>query len=283
MSAPQRADAPSITAPPVSIAVAPNGARMTRADHRGVPITPRELAQCAEACVAAGAALLHLHVRDAMGRHSLAPCDYRPALEAIRARVGDALIVQVTTEAAGRYTTAMQLEAARELAPEALSLAVREWWGDRALYHDVAQFLTELHARGALVQYIVYDRDDLALCARLHAEGTIPQRRPHVLIVLGSYTDQRDGHPLDLVPLRNALPAGWRWSVCAFGAEELRCVMAAALLGGHARVGFENNTWLPTGPAADNAALVLACRRALADVGLRCASALETRQLFDVG
>jgi uncharacterized protein (DUF849 family) len=59
------------------------------------------------------------------------------------------------------------------------------------------------------------------------------------------------------------------WSVCAFGRRETACVTAAALLGGHARVGFENNLALPNGArAASNAELVNAAARALEAVGL---------------
>ena len=91
----------------------------------------------------------------------------------------------------------------------------------------------------------------------LHAEGAIPQRSPQVLFVLGSYADRRAGRPADLVPMLAALPAGWRWSACAFGPAELHCMTAAALLGGHVRVGFENNLQVPSGAiAADNAELV---------------------------
>ncbi len=52
---------------PVVIAVAPNGARKSKADHPRLPLTPSELAECAQDCLDAGASMLHLHVRDAAG------------------------------------------------------------------------------------------------------------------------------------------------------------------------------------------------------------------------
>jgi 3-keto-5-aminohexanoate cleavage enzyme len=106
-------------AAPVVICVAPNGARKTRNDHPRLPITPAELAHCAEECLRAGAAMMHLHVRDADGRHSLDAEDYRAALAAIRSRVGDELIVQVTTEAAGRYAPAQQIASGETAADNA--------------------------------------------------------------------------------------------------------------------------------------------------------------------
>jgi len=235
---------------PVMIAVAPNGARKTRPDHPRLPITPAELAQCAADCVAAGASMLHLHVRDAAGRHSLDPADYRPAIDAIRARVGSGLLLQLTTESGARYAAREQMASMDALAPEALSIAIRELFADDALHAEVAAFLSRLAARGALVQYIVYSADDVARCVRLKAAGAIPQAAPQLLFVLGAYAEGRAGRPADLLPMLAALPAGWPWSACAFGPAELRCVVAAALLGGHVRVGFENNLQLPSGAIA---------------------------------
>jgi uncharacterized protein (DUF849 family) len=115
----------------------------------------------------------------------------------------------------------------------------------------------------------------------MQAEGIVPQSVPHVLFVLGAYAQQRAGRPEELPPLVAALPAGWRWSVCAFGAHELRCVTLGALLGGHVRVGFENNLQRESGqPASDNADLVGASRDVLLRLGLRPATAAEMRDLF---
>ncbi len=225
--------------------------------------------------------MLHVHVRDAAGRHSLEPDDYRAAFAAIRDRVGDALLLQATTEGGGRYSPAEQIARVRALAPEALSLAVRELWSDPAVERDAAAFVAELSTRGALVQYIVYDAGDLARFVRLHAQGVIPQRTPHVLFVLGAYAEKRAGGPAELPALVAALPAPWPWSVCAFGAVELRCVTCAALLGGHVRVGFENNLLLASGAIApDNAALVRACRDVLEHLALPVATCAETRRLY---
>ena len=266
---------------PVVIAVAPNGARKTKADHPQLPLTPAELAQCAADCLDAGASMLHLHVRDATGRHSLAPDHYRAAIAAVRARVGNEMLLQVTTESGGRYGGAQQIAAMEALAPEALSVAVRELFGAAEPDEEATGFLRRLSSRAALVQYIVYSPAEVRRAAALHAAGVIPQRRPHALLVLGSYAERRPGSATELVPLLSELSEGWRWSACAFGARELHCVSAAALLGGGVRVGFENNVHLIDGAiAADNAALVRAAREALAALGLRPATCTEARRWF---
>ena len=91
-----------------------------------------------------------------------------------------------------------------------------------------------------------------------------------VLYVLGRYSLLRTAAPSDLLPfLAPAAPRFAHWSVCAFGRREAACVTAGALLGGHARVGFENNLALPSGErAATNAELVGVVAGALDGLGL---------------
>ena len=269
---------------PVVVAVAPNGARKHRDDHPQLPLTADELAQCAAECVAAGASMMHVHVRDAAGRHSLAVDDYRAATAAIHARVADALVLQLTSEAGGRYTPAEQVACLEALAPEAVSLAIRELFATPDDATRTAKLVSRYTAHGTMIQYIVYSPHDIARCVELHAAGVLPQPVPNLLLVLGSYAGQRAGRPADLLPMLAALPAGWPWSVCAFGADEWRCMTAAALLGGHARVGFENNLALPTGTAApDNAALVRITAEALAPLRMRPATCAEARRFFREG
>lgn len=269
---------------PVVIAVAPNGARKRREDHPRLPLTPDDLAQCAEDCLAAGASMLHLHVRDATGRHSLEPGDYRAAVAAIRARIGDTLILQLTTEAGGRYAPAEQLACIEALEPEAVSLAIRELFATAEDAERAAEVVARLAAGGTLIQYIVYSPKDVARLVELHGTGALPQAAPNLLLVLGSYQDQREGRPGELLPMLAALPTHWPWSVCAFGSGEMRCMVSAALLGGHVRVGFENNLALPDGSTApDNAALVRVTARALAPLQMRAATLTEARHFFREG
>ena len=97
----------------------------------------------------------------------------------------------------------------------------------------------------------------VARLAVLLARGVIPQRRPFVLFVLGRYASEAEARPPDLLPYLAAHDADCPWALCAFGRREAACVLTAAGLGGHARVGFENNLWLTDGRlAASNAELV---------------------------
>lgn len=272
---------------PIAIAVAPNGARKTHADHPALPITPDELAACARQCVDAGAAMLHLHVRRPDGTHSLEPEDYRPAIAAVQRAVGDALVIQITTEAVGIYTPEQQMASVRALQPEAISAALRELAPEAAHEAQAARFFGELAAARTAIQYILYSADDVVRYRDLRARDVLPDTPHWVLFVLGRYSAGQRSDPSDLLPFLQAwadggdITADVPWAMCAFGPREAECALSAALLGGHARLGFENNMALPDGSTApDNAALVTNLRRHLDALHRPVASAAALRSWF---
>lgn len=265
--------------PPVAIAVAPNGGRKVKADHPAVPLTPAELAVTAAHCLEAGAAMIHAHVRNADGSHLLDAAAYRDAIAAIRSAVGDRLVIQITSEALGKYTPAQQRAVVQAVKPEAVSLALRELVPDAGEEQAFADLLGWMKRERVTPQIILYDAQDAARLAEFRKRGLVPFQKLPVLFVLGRYTAGQTSSPADLLPfVVPAAPTFEHWSVCAFGAQEAACVTAGALLGGHIRVGFENNELLPDGcRAKGNQDLVAAARRALEAVGLKHATADELR------
>jgi len=226
---------------PLLVTVAPNGARRTKVDHAALPITAEEIAVTASRCADAGAGMLHLHVRDGSGRHSLAPAHYKAALQALAMQTGPRLLVQVTTEACGAYSVGQQMAAIRELRPEAASFAIREFFPDRAVDPEVAAFFAWAVALGIACQFIVYLPSEGSRLRELVRDGVIPVATPHALFVLGRYVDGPPSDPSALDAFLAAWPQEWPWSVCAFGPTELAVMERAIHLGGHVRVGFENN------------------------------------------
>jgi uncharacterized protein (DUF849 family) len=263
------------------IAVAPNGARKTKDDHPALPMTAAELGSTAAACVEAGAAMIHLHVRGPDGGHTLDVEAYREASAAVRREAGGDIVVQITTEAVGIYTAEQQMACVRELRPEAASLAVREIIPDGAAEPVAAEFLDWLRREAILPQYILYDAADVRRFEDLLARGVIPDQGYSVLFVLGRYAQGQLSYPGDLLPFVSARAGAYPWAVCAFGARETACMLAAATLGGHARVGFENNMTLPDGTrAADNAALVAAVADGAKAIGRPVADAAAARRIL---
>ncbi|OYU92783.1 MAG: class III aminotransferase, partial [Burkholderiales bacterium PBB5] len=266
------------------LTVAPNGAYKQTADHPAVPLTAAALADVAKRCCDAGAGMLHLHIRDAQGRHSLDVEGYREALRVVRVAVGDAMVLQVTSEAAKVYEAPAQIARVRTLRPEAVSVGLRELDQPAIGGAGLADFFGWLARERVMTQVILYDLADLQRWQALRAAGVVPDAPWFLLFVLGRYSVGQTSSPLDLLPFVQAHQAAGSaepWAMCAFGASEHACAVTAAALGGHVRVGFENNLRLKDGALApDNAALVTQSAEAARCLGRPLASAAQIRARF---
>jgi hypothetical protein len=159
--------------PCVPIAVAPNGGRRTKADHPALPIGPVELARTAAECLEAGAAMIHVHVRDSADKHLLDADAYKAVIKAVRAEVGERMVVQITSEALGIYGPEEQMAVVRIVKPQAASLALREILPEVADEAAFADFLLWMRAErvardrafrgaaGALRARTLHDGSDL--------------------------------------------------------------------------------------------------------------------------
>ncbi len=263
---------------PLLIMVSPTGARRTKRDHSALPMTAEEIAAEARACLDVGAAAIHVHVRDRDGRHTLDPEAYRAAFAAIERAAGkNRLVLQATSETAGRYEPAEQIAAMRVLRPEVVSMAVRELVPDAASEPAAADFFAWLERERIGAQYIVYSVAELRRFHELRKRGIIPGARPGLIYVLGRYGDDANpAQPDELLPFLNAeaesgeLASPLPWMVCAFGKNEAACSLAAATLRGHVRVGFENNLHLIDGTLAPRPAALAAQVAAFAAAAGRC-------------
>jgi uncharacterized protein (DUF849 family) len=270
---------------PLIVTVAPNGARKGKSDHAALPMTTEEIARCAAECRERGAAMIHLHVRDSRGGHSLDADIYSETIDAVRAAAGPDMVIQMTTEAVGVYDAAQQMQAVRAVRPEAVSLGLREFvpmddtTDDDTAVRDFADFLAWLRAERIFPQYILYTAEDVVWFLDYCRRGVIPGDRHFLLFVLGRYSKTQQSDPADLLPFLAALgDAPHAWAVCAFGARENACAVTAAGLGGHVRVGFENNMHLADGSlAADNGALVGQVTETMPSLGRPVATPSQAR------
>jgi 3-keto-5-aminohexanoate cleavage enzyme len=270
---------PSV-AGPVFLAVAPNGARKTKADHPMLPISPLELAAEARACQAEGASMIHLHVRDEEEKHSLDVKRYEDAIRAVRDDLGDDIVIQVTTEAVGIYSAEQQMDMVRKLKPEAVSLAIKELVPE-GLEDTAASFFKDLDSFNIMPQFILYSAEDLARYNSLVEGGIIPFDTPYLLFVLGRYTQGQQSQPTDILPFLGELKSGIPWAVCAFGPYEHASASAALAMGGHVRVGFENNMLLKDGTRAGrNADLIRQARNVAEAIGRPIGTAEDMRRRF---
>ncbi len=151
-------------------------------------------------------------------------------------------MIQLTTEAVGKYSPQQQMALIKAVKPEAASFAIKELIPsdhDRPIARDFFAWVKE---ENITAQYIVYSVDDLKRYIDLIENQILPTQNHHLLLVLGRYSEQLLSNPTDLLPFFPTLQqVKCRWAVCAFGPRELHCLTAAALLGGDVRIGFENN------------------------------------------
>lgn len=258
---------------PFAIAVAPNGARRGKADHPALPLTAAEIARDAAQSLEAGAAMIHLHVRDAAGAHVLDADLYREAMVAVQRAVGDSLVIQITTEAVGRYTAPEQIALIDALMPESVSIALREILPENGDESAAAALFQRMEKAGILHQIIIYDATELDRLDDLARRGVLPDGPLAVMAVCGRYTETGATWP-ELEAYLRAEIGRHHWMLCAFGPDEAAFMARAAQEGGHARVGFENNLWLPDGTvAANNAAIVAATVSACSGAGRPLADA----------
>jgi 3-keto-5-aminohexanoate cleavage enzyme len=265
----------------LTIMVAPNGARKGHADHPNLPVTIDEVARDAVRCHAAGAQAIHVHVRDEQGRHSIDAARYLAAIDQVRRLAGAELIVQVTTEAVGQFTPPQQIASVRAVHPEAVSIAVKELVPDASAETAAAELYSWAHQNAVAVQHIVYSTDEFDRLLDLAARGIIPGKRHSLIFPLGRYVANQESDPAELIPfaakvLDNGGIERFDWWVCAFGASETASLVAAAALGGHCRIGFENSFVNADGSrAASNAERIADLRRGLAGICRAPASRAE--------
>ncbi|EMB9231026.1 3-keto-5-aminohexanoate cleavage protein [Vibrio harveyi] len=227
----------------IAIIVAPNGAKKIKQDHAQLPMNTEEMVAEAKACQTAGSTMIHLHARDVQGRHSLEVDDNLEIYHAVKAAVGNSMIVQLTTEAVGMYSPQQQMALIKAVKPEAASFALRELIPDEQSEEQGLIFFDWVAEQGILSQIILYDQADIERYFSLRERGVLPKQNQHVLVVLGRYHEAQQSSPWDLraLHLERFIEENVRCAVCAFGAREQDCLTHAMLLGLDVRVGFENN------------------------------------------
>ena len=265
---------------PTIIMVAPNGARKTHRDHPALPVSIAETVAEAKACYAAGATVLHAHVRGRQEEHVLDAGLYKELLGELDQQVPE-LLVQITTEAVGIYAPDQQVECVKQVRPQMASVALREMTFDyqnTGFAQDFYYWCTDSKIH---IQHILYSAEDLQRYCQYRSDGIIPDSQNCVLFVLGRYAADFQSNPDELTPFLQQNPDNLDWFTCAFGHQEQACVLAGIQHGGHARIGFENNLYSADGSLADSTRnQVLDLKQAIEASGRVVANHHQTRELL---
>jgi len=282
----------------VTCAVTGSGDSVGKNPH--VPVTPQQIAAAALEAHAAGAAIVHVHVRDpSSGKASRDRTLFREVHERIRCANSE-LILNLTGGmggdllfgpgdaplefAPGTDFVGPQARVAHilELRPEIGSLDCGSLNFDESLYGTTPSYLREMareyRRRGIRPEIEVFELGHIELAKQLLAEGLIAE--PALFQLCLGIRYGAPATPQAMQAMRDALPSGVHWSAFGVGRMQMPMVAQAVLLGGHVRVGLEDNLYLEKGVPATNGQLVERACRIVRSLGVAVLSCRETRQLL---
>jgi uncharacterized protein (DUF849 family) len=287
---------------PVIITCALTGAAELTARSSAVPVTPEQIATSAIEAAKAGAAIAHIHVRDpATGRPSMALEHYREVVDRIR-RSGVDMLINLTTGAGASFIPGAddprvaapgsslshwrkRVEHVVALRPEVCSLDVGSMnFGERVFVNtpaDLREMARAIKGAGTKPEMEVFELGHIRLAKHLVQSGLI-EAPPLFQICLGIVWGAAAA-PETMLAMRDQLPDGALWAAFGIGATQFPMVAQAVLLGGHVRVGLEDNLYLARDlPAPSNAALVEKAAQIIAQLGERPATPAEARAILGI-
>jgi uncharacterized protein (DUF849 family) len=250
---------PTVAAPSRTlITVAPTGAETEKSAAPALPVTLDELVQAAKACEAAGAGLVHVHIRDDDARPSLDPVRLRDTVQALRDQTS--LVVQLSTGGSVADPLEKRL-AVLDAEPDSCSLTCGTVNFGDDVFLNPWPFMAELYQRTQAQEVVPeFELFDLGHVTALHrlldTFGAPYGGQVHCDLVMG-VPGGMPGTTAALVAAVAALPPGASWSATGVGRSTLPVALAALSAGGHLRVGMEDTLSFARGrPVRDNAELV---------------------------
>ena len=277
--------APARSAARTLITVAPTGAETAKADVPTLPTTPEELVETAVACEAAGAALIHIHVRDSDHRPTLDPVLLKEAVVAVREATD--LVVQLSTGGAVTDPLEQRLTVL-DADPDSCSLTCGTTnFGDDVFLNPWG-FMVDLYRqaqeREVVPEFELFDLGHVHALRRLIDECGLPYGgQVHVDFVMGVPGAIPGTHQTLLAALALLPPEVTSWSATGIGRTHLPVAAAALSAGGHLRVGMEDNLVFAKGrPVTHNKELVARAAELATLLQRPPMSTAEARQLLAV-
>jgi 3-keto-5-aminohexanoate cleavage enzyme len=268
---------------PVMITAAMVGAEVTKDQQPNLPTTPQEIIAAAVECYKAGAAIIHIHVRDAAGNATQDANIFREVVKGIRERCD--VITQVSTGGAIWMSAEERLQSI-ECRPDMATLTTGTVnFGDGVFMNSrglVETFAGRLLDYGIVPEIEIFDTGMIDETMRLRDKGLItdPLHFDFVMGVPGGMS----ADSAQLVHLVRSLPAESTWSVAGIGRHQSTLGTIALAMGGHVRVGFEDNIYYRKGQLAkSNAELVARIVRLAQELDRPVATPAEAREILQLG
>jgi uncharacterized protein (DUF849 family) len=284
----------------IMVACALTGGSDTPSKNPAVPVTPKQIAESGIDAAKAGAAIVHIHVRDPKTTGpSMELAHYREVVERIRSSDTD-VVINLTTGAGGRFvpgkddpmipdpsstlsTPAERVSHVLELKPEICSLDMGSMnMGNFVFVNTVPhleQMATAIRDAGVTPELEVFDTGHVLLAKRMIQTGHI--KTPSLFQICLGVNWGQPATPDAMHYMRDILPSGCTWFTFGVAGQQFPMVAQAALFGGHVRVGLEDNLYLEKGKLApSNAALVEKAVDIIEALGDDAATPAEARQML---
>jgi len=267
------------------ISVGITGSRITREQTPYIPITPEEIAQSGMEAWRAGASILHVHVRDPKtGLGTQDGSIFKEVVDRLRSET-DAILCLTTSGIPGRNLPIAERLAPLSLNPELVSFDAGSINMGENLFLNPVEFLDALAketlAKGIKPELEVFEVGMVYTCLRYLEKGLLNPPL-HFQFVLGT----PGGMPAtakSLLHLSEVIPPGSTWSVIGIGGGQLPMAIMGVVMGGHARVGLEDNIYYSKGVLArNNAELVERVVRIAKECGRPVATPQEAREILNL-
>lgn len=255
------------------------GAEVRKEDTPFLPVTPEEIGEAAAEACRAGASIAHIHVRDESGAPSQDKEIYRRAIAEIEKRCD--IIVQVSTGGAVGMSSEERLQPIT-LSPEMATLTTGtvNFGGDVFMNapEQLVMFAKEFGRYGVHPEFEIFDVGMVTNAMKLVDKGYFSGHLhfDFVLGVPGAIPASAD----NLLHLIRQLPTGATWTVAGVGRAQLPMATLGVVLGGHVRVGLEDNIYYRKGELASNAQLVERVVRIARELGREVATPNEAREIL---
>ncbi|WP_446715288.1 3-keto-5-aminohexanoate cleavage enzyme [Caloramator sp. Dgby_cultured_2] len=260
------------------------GAEVTKKHNPNVPYTVEEIAREAEAAYKAGASIIHLHVRNNDGTPTQDKERFRVCMEAIRERCKD-VIIQPSTGGAVGMTNEERLQPIY-LKPEMATLdcGTLNFGGDDIFVNTentIIYFAKRMKELGIKPELEVFDKGMIDMALRLHKKGFI--EGPFILILLWALMVEYQGSQGIFCLWLKAFPRMLLGQITGIGRYEMPLATMAIIMGGHVRVGFEDNVYISKGVLAkSNGELVEKVVRIAKELGREIATPDEARKILGI-
>jgi len=261
------------------------GAEVTKKYTEAIPYTIEEIVSEAKSAYDAGAAIIHLHVREDDGSPTQSKERFDVAIKAIKLECPD-VIVQPSTGGAVGMTVKERLQPTElDIEMCTLDCGTLNFGGDEIFVNtenEIKQFAETIYAKGIKPELECFEKGHVDLVKRLAKKGFI-KAPMHFSFVLGVNGGQ-SGELRDFLFLKDSLPTGSTFSVAGVGRFEYPLAVASIIEGGHVRVGLEDNIYIRKGVLAkSNGQLVEKVVRLAFEFGREIATPDEARKILGIG